>query len=208
MKRIVIGIACLLLLVPLVVQTASLVHKFYDVEILHNLVVDNAVTAGTITVDNVAITGSLTGAGAVAHRGALAYTSDDQGLDNGVVTLVQFYDELYDTDEIFTKATDNTHLVVPDGVTKVRLSAYINVAPLDSADYGYAELIKNSGESFVGKFAFRLGTPAENSSGFGSAVSAVLSVSGGDTFSLRTTLYHASSSKISASSWFSMEIVQ
>jgi hypothetical protein len=210
MKRIVIGIACLLLLVPLVVQTASLVHKFYDVEILHNLVVDNAVTAGSITVDNIAITGTVSGAGATAHRGALVFLGSSVSIPIGH-SVIAFDNESYDSENMHS-ITDNTDkLTVPTGVTYVRLTGQVRFQSADNTINGHRQvtITKNGAREYIG--AALVSSYDNTGQVYQNVSTAVVNVTAGDYFSMSVftdNVVTVTGEAAGGVTWLFMEIVQ
>lgn len=146
MKRVLIGVLCLLFLLPLGMQAASLVHKFYDVQILHNLIVDNAVTADSVTTGSLTIVG---GAGLANHRGALVFLPSAQPIHTTTFPLY-YTAESYDTDNTHSITTDNAYIYIPDNVTKVRVYGVVRFAPVDNNALCQVEVLKNGLTTYAG----------------------------------------------------------
>jgi len=65
---------------------------------------------------------------ATASRGCLVYHSANQTVPDSTYFHLSFDSEDYDTDAIHDIVTNNQRLVVPDGVTKIRLTAQLSWA--------------------------------------------------------------------------------
>lgn len=68
-----------------------------------------------------------------ARRGALVYPSSSLTIPDVSTLIISFDAEDYDTDNIHSTTLNQTRLTVPQGVTKVRLSAQVVLAPVNQA---------------------------------------------------------------------------
>ena len=146
-----------------------------------------------------------------SYRGALV-TGDsvEQVVATATPAAIQWEVEVYDTDGIFL-STANTKVVVPSGVTQVRLTGNsICFGPVAPAGTRQMWLNKN-GVRVVGGFYQQQGPEVvvgDETALNGS--SAVLTVVGGDYFELIVQHTHGSNINYggTSDSWFAMEIVK
>ncbi len=87
--------------------------------------------------------------GGVAFGGALVDTLANQSIPNGTSTVINFTNEVYDTDAIHDNAVNNTRLTVPAGWSKVRLNGAV-IWATSSVNDRYIWFRKNGG-GFVGQ---------------------------------------------------------
>jgi hypothetical protein len=146
-----------------------------------------------------------------AFRGALVIGSSGiQSVSDTTNVDILFDTEIYDTDAIHSTVSNTDRLVVPTGVTKVRLTALVRWS-FSSGNYGYRQhRINKNGFSYSGYAQ----TNAENQHdaiSLAQVQTPVLSVNGGDYFQLQlyqdtgvtqTILYG------STGTWFAMEIIE
>jgi hypothetical protein len=220
MKKILVGLLCLLFLFPLGMQAASIVHKYYDVEILNNLTVDNTLTAdnvvaGAAVIDNLSITGAVTGAAVSAHRGVLTYLPASYfEISTTSCTAIQFTGENYDTDNMHSVTTDNTNIQVPTGVTKVRLYGKVMIGDSGSIDNNIISLDirKNTSIAYAGLGRVSSKSFYQNNIEM-EVITPVLSVAAGDKFALYVCQNENNSLVVHGNAagsytWFAMDIVQ
>lgn len=165
--------------------------------------------AGSLTATTFVGDGSaLTGIG--AFRGALVYkTGSPVTIANNAI--MTWDSESYDTDSIFTVGTSASRLVVPTGVTKVRLNCSIGFSGLSDAKYFKARITKNGGV-YPG---VTTGGEQNNSGADMSfdiaAATPVLTVTSGDYFEV--VIFHLDSPDPTlqvnlTQTWFAMEIIE
>ena len=143
------------------------------------------------------------------HRGCLAVMSPAQSIPNTTFTTLEFAGaDIEDTDSIHDPATNNTRLVVPSGVTRVRLTAHVAWGAL-TGGYRWLDLQKNGGG-----IAPSCDTLIEASS-IGTTKqllhSPIYTVTGGDYFEVRG--YHNQGTSVllgvsDSETWFEMEIIE
>jgi len=80
-------------------------------------------TLTTPTITSPSVNGALTGS--AIGRGALVAKTANQTLTTATWTAIAFDSEAYDTETIHDNAVNNSRLVVPGGVTRIRLHATI-----------------------------------------------------------------------------------
>lgn len=177
----------------------------------------DGVTATTAEINH--LTGSTTGTAittgdnpwlasnlAAGTRGALVKRTAVQSITTGAVNVVNFDAESYDTDSIHDTVTNNDRLVVPTGITKIRLFANVKYA-INSTGIRGLYVYKNGVPSFDGSsLVFRNSVVT-----FGTQIpmaTTVLSVSGGDYFHLGAWQNSGGNLDIDATTWFAMELIQ
>lgn len=112
---------------------------------------------------------------ALVRRGAA------QSIPNDTATTLQWTTEVTDVGGWFDGSTDNTVFVVPSGVHKVRLTAFV-VWDDNSTGYRQVRVLKNGSVNYPGRTEAR--AAASGTSQF-TLTSAVLPVEAGDEFSLQ-----------------------
>lgn len=187
--------------------------KMLDNTIQSGKIQDNAIAIGKLggsgTRDN---TTTLRGDGmwgVPAFRGALATkTACDTNADNGVLTAVDFCSESYDTDSIHSNSDNNSRLIVPAGITKVRITGMINYAA-DATGSRWAWIYKGGGLSYSG-YPYIIRASAGATVGTSIILSTpVLTVVAGDYFELMAKQDSGNTLSLgSSSNWFAMEIIQ
>lgn len=92
-------------------------------------------------VDGSALTDVVT-----TFRGVLAYSSVTPFpiVPTGTPTVLDFNNELYDTENLHDTVTNNSRHTVPSGVTKVRLTAIVSW-PSNATGYRKVEFLENAG---------------------------------------------------------------
>jgi hypothetical protein len=182
--------------------------KILDNSIASGKILDNTILVGKIggtgTKDN---TTFLRGDGTWAQpvgRGSLAYAST-QNIDNAAWSVVTFVNESYDTDSIHSITTDNTKLIVPSGITKVRLTAQVAFSNDNTSGIRGAYIYKN-GASFIG-YPVRYITYVAYNTPIG-LITPIVSVSAGDYFTVSCYQNSGSTLTLDSATWFSMEIIQ
>lgn len=161
--------------------------KFADNAISGSAILDNSISRSKIV-----------------FRGALVYrTNCDQNIDNGVSTALTWCAESYDTDSIHSNIDNTSRLIVPAGITKVRVSGAIGFA-FDTNGTRTVSIYKNGG-SFVG-------FPTVTVSPYAviPVATPIITVSPGDYFEIYVSQTSGSTlgTGSSAAYWFAMEIVQ
>lgn len=125
-----------------------------------------------------------------AFRGALVYNTP------GTTGLAGFNSEVYDTDNIHSTTGETGWLVVPAGVSKIRITAQ---GRLESGASWRMYVLKN-GSFFTG------GASAWASTFYHNLVTPVLSVTAGDFFELGASSMTADTT--GQECWFAMEIIE
>jgi hypothetical protein len=139
-------------------------------------------------------------------RGALVDLSGNHAASNNIQTSINWTQEIRDTDGIHQNVTNNTFLIVPDGVSLVRISCSIMWAT-NATGFRFAKLQKNLGD-FPG-MAQDIVDAAFDNSGRIHLVSAIIPVTAGDTFSV--AIHQDSGGVLNVldhdNTWFQMEIL-
>lgn len=146
-----------------------------------------------------------------AFRGALVIGSSGiQSVSDTTNVDILFDTEIYDTDAIHSTVSNTDRLVVPTGVTKVRLIALTKWS-FNPGNYGYRQhRINKNGSSYPG-YAQTNVEAQHDAISLAQVQTPVLSVNGGDYFQLQlyqdtgvtqTILYG------STGTWFAMEIIE
>ena len=184
--------------------------KIMDNSIASSKILDNTIAVGKIggtgTKDN---TTFLRGDGVwtTVFRGALAYLVGAQSLANAADNVVGFDGEIYDTDTIHDNTTNNSRLVVPTGITRVKITSQV-VFDNNSTGIRTVEIHKN-GILFTGApvtYAF------SNNATYYTYInlsSSVLQVSAGDYFTVSVAQTSgAPLNVLGSNTWFAMEIIK
>lgn len=96
----------------------------------------------------IAIAMAVAGVVGGGYRGAVVYPTLEQDIPNNTNTRLSFDANTIDTDNIHNNVVNNKRLVVPAGVTKVRLFAQVGVDVTMSGSSQLSwelEILKNSG---------------------------------------------------------------
>lgn len=139
--------------------------------------------------------------------GAVVTHSIDQAIVNGAFTALSFDSEDQDTDTIHDTVTNNSRLIVPTGVTKIRLHGQVS---FDTHATGYRQIAAYKNGSIQYR-TLRTSTPTSIPLEIGTS-SPVLTVTAGDYFELRAfqnsggTLNARGDASGSGLTWFEMEI--
>jgi len=146
-------------------------------------------------------------------RGALAYSIANQSINSGVGTIIALGGESYDTDSIHNNVTSNSRVVVPSGVTKVRLTGQIQ---FDTNTTGRrAGWISSNLSTYAGQPIIEI--PAATAAGTVNTTvplsSAIVSVSGGDYFYLTGVQESGGALNVEpgtsgSGTWLAMEIIE
>lgn len=142
------------------------------------------------------------------YRGARAYRTANLNISNGVSTAISWMSDAApdgrDTDGIWNIGSPN-RLVVPTGVTKVRLAANLSWAN-NSTGFRSTWMMKN-GATFHGR---PLDVRVGNSTTSLNIATAVIDVTSGDYFELWVYQNSGSTLALSATQdmWFAMDIVE
>lgn len=188
--------------------------KLADNTLASAKILDNTIALGKInssgTKDN---TTFLRGDGVwskATGRGALVVLGSPQSLVNGAgYAAISFTGaDTYDTDSIHSVTTDNTKLVVPTGVTMVRLTAQASFAANDNS--ARLATIFKSGSSFGAGQPIQYQTT--NSGTYTTILSlntSVIEVTAGNYFELMMAQDSGGALNASAAeTWFAMEIIR
>jgi len=167
----------------------------------------------------ITFSGTVSGA-APAFRGCLiSKDSDDSARADGVSAVISFDTAVYDTDSIFDAVTDDTVLVVPAGVTKVRIKAmgYATVNALNEDGFFSGIILKNGTSGYAG-LAYQLLRYGAGSNGAASQrillETPVLEVTAGDEFSYQHLsdntgyTWTMRGNANGAETWIAMEIIE
>lgn len=141
-------------------------------------------------------------------RGALVYKSANQSLSDDTTTVLTWNTETYDTDSIHDNVVSNSYLLVPAGVTRVRLSARVYFA---SNATGRRSLnIYNDTASVVGQATENIPSPGAFSFPI-TLTTAVMTVTPGDSLAISAIQNSGGALNVlggATSSWFAMEIIE
>ncbi len=144
----------------------------------------------------------------VAYRGALVKPNADITTVNATSGYTVVHDaESYDTDAIHDNATNNTRLTVPAGVTRVRLSANVDIALASNDDYMEHQILKGGIGNWDGApdQLVEVGLTLSKSN----ITSAVVTVVAGDYFEQKIVIQSDTSVTIDKDrTWFAMEIIE
>jgi len=167
-------------------------------------VVPTAPTAAVGTNTTQLATTAFVQASTPAFRGAFVYQSASIALAKNVWSLLTFNFEVYDTDAIH--AANSANLVVPAGVTKVKLSAQVSITGTPPGDL-FLVLYKNS--SSVLPVVGSSGRMTSNIAYYINLSTPVLLVTAGDTFSLQIFISSVNNlNTFNNGVWFAMEIIK
>ena len=147
-----------------------------------------------------------------AFRGVLVYNNANQTIITATSTFLTFNLEIYDTDNIHDNSINTSRLIVPTGVAKVRISAFVSWE-LNATGIRATTLYKNGsllGLPFIRSANNALSGTVANIDHF---VSPILNVAAGDYFEL--SVYHTKGAdsyvegnSSGRSSSFAMEIIE
>lgn len=144
------------------------------------------------------------GGGALPFRGALISPSTDQNYASGSAVTIRFATEVYDIGGFYDPTAPN-QFTVPEGVSKIRLSAQLGFTALPSGNNQFS-FTKNGTRNFIGS-----GWAVAPSSGYGNPattfVSPIIEVVPGDVLGIigySTQSY----SMESETTWFAVEVVE
>lgn len=147
-----------------------------------------------------------------SFKGALVYNSINQSITtSGAAQELLFDSESYDTNDIHDTVTNNTRLTVPTGVTKVRIVAKSTFAP-STVGYRNLQIRKNGSATFDGYVSEQFDAVSDGSAFTILNISSpIITVSATDYF--ECTVFQTSGGALnvqgnSASTWFSMEIIE
>lgn len=137
--------------------------------------------------------------------GRISKTANQTSIGAGVVEVT--WDETtIDTDGIADLA--NEALVVPAGVSKVRLRAGVHIINASTAGGFFADIIKNDGVLGDDRSQVRFERDAVAGNAAIQVLSPVLSVAEGDFFTLNVQVTADATTDITTQSWYEMEIVE
>jgi len=149
-----------------------------------------------------------------SFRGALIGKSVSVGntsVPNASWTACNFDVEIYDTDGFYDSGTDNTKLVVPDGVSRVQLVASAIIGNSSSAGQRYVSIRRNGGD-YYGYAIEKFDLSATNVDEIVSITSAVLEVTPGQYFQLMqyqtSGITESAGFKYSANTWMSIAVIE
>lgn len=150
-----------------------------------------------------------------SFRGAMVYSSVNVDLFHIQTESIPWDSELYDTDNIHVSGANNERLIVPSGVSKVRVSGGVRIyhaTSLPNVDYIVFQIRKNNTNAADGEPFSVLG-PTSYSYIRNTMTSAVLEVIPGDYFELILFQKNTDSNILeliagAGSSWFAMEIIE
>jgi len=142
---------------------------------------------------------------AVTSRGCLAYNTSNQSIINGSFVSLNLQGEIYDTDGIHSTSSNTSQLVVPAGVTKVKVFGQGNFGGTNNTGQRHIRIYKN-GSALTPTIEVKEGASGAGSNNI-QVTSPVLIVTPGDYFQMK--LYQTSGGTGTAfldSCWFCMEI--
>jgi len=146
------------------------------------------------------------------HRGALAYLTANQSIPTNSSQPINFAANTYNTDDIHDDAVNNSRLVVPDGVSRIKLTGQV-LFNASSVGARRIDMPKNGffANSYFGEPASVDGAASSGQMSMNIS-SPILQVVGGDYFQL--VAFQSSGGALdvvtnasSSSTWFSMEII-
>ncbi len=79
------------------------------------------------------LSGGNRSSGVFGRNGAKAFNSVAQSISDNTETTVNFGAEAYDTNSFHDNSVNNSRLTIPTGVTKIRLTGYVNWTPNGSS---------------------------------------------------------------------------
>lgn len=149
----------------------------------------------------------------ISFRGCKVYLDAAQAVTTGSTgETINFDQEDYDTDSIHDNATNNDRLVVPSGVTKVRISACLDVDTTTSGTYRIGRIMMNTETTPIAGGETPIHTAADS---YINMTTGVVSVVSSDYFTV--FFAHDKGSDVSilggsdvdnVATWFSMEIIE
>lgn len=144
---------------------------------------------------------------AVPHRGARCVYSADTTINLSSFVDIPFPTEDFDTDNFFDGATPGV-FTIPDGITKVRLIAYLEV--VSGINVGadiFVAFRKNNSRVFIGNAT--LGDDAIFGNLIGSISSGVVDVTAGDTLEVGCSVSGETNVQMrAATSYFELQVVE
>lgn len=145
------------------------------------------------------------GAAGTSYRGAVVYNSSNQSLTPSSSDTLAFNSEISDTDAIHSTSVNNSRLMVPAGVTKIRLLAQVGVNGLTAGSDVTIEFLKNgAGISVQPNFETKVNSTYEVVPILGYAMTVIA----GDYFEIKIFNQSAGGgATISAQTWFEMQIL-
>lgn len=150
----------------------------------------------------------LLNSNSVYFRGARAWANSSTALPNGIQTEVLFDSESYDTDSIHSISSNTGQLIVPSGVSKVRVTGQVSFSLMASGSNCQA-LISNGGVGYANGTDDFISTVVSDTSI--NLDTGILSVNSGNIF--RLYAYQVSGGAETAitgigKTWFAMEIIE
>lgn len=149
-----------------------------------------------------------------AFRGALVSATSNQSISSVAPlffpTIVSFWNNvIYDTDMIYNNANPS-RLVVPAGVTKVRISYSVNWDNNQNGAGSRAISLLKNGDGFPGNGGQGWQVQQSGTTLVQVGTTAIINVAGGDYFSLNASNTSGSSINIIGynAAWFAMEIIE
>lgn len=144
-------------------------------------------------------------------RGCLVYHSSGTSVTSGAAEATILFDsESYDTDAIHSTVSSTGNLVVPSGVSKVRLSGQVSL-PSDNYQVVIASIYKGATANYVGAaIQEELHDGSQTFALTLNLSTAIISVSPGDIFTLRIYQTNVGSTSVTTTNtqtWFAMEII-
>jgi len=145
-----------------------------------------------------------------SYRGALVYMAGNQSVADSTLYDLQWDAEIYDTDTIHDNVTNNNRLVVPTGVSRVKITFGVWFYN-NSTGFRQYTLRKNGFSSSIGLPVHLENNPQAANGNRWYITTTALTVVPGDYFSLN--VYQTSGAPLnifggSAGGWMSMEIIE
>ncbi|MBB6214950.1 hypothetical protein HNQ80_001035 [Anaerosolibacter carboniphilus] len=141
------------------------------------------------------------------HKGARVKLSSNQSIPNDTLTILSFASEGYDTND-FWNIYSPTKLVIPQGVSKIRVSACV-VWATSTAGYRLLRVLKN-GVSFEGMPYSQFGPSTDVGDVRQNVVSSIVDVVAGDYFEVQVRQRSGGALNVLSDSatWFSLEVTE
>jgi hypothetical protein len=150
----------------------------------------------------------------ISFRGAKANTTVGVSVAHSTTVEIPFASEDFDTDSIHDNSTNNDRLTVPSGVTKIRLSAAID---LDEAATAVTQaliisVIRKNGADVISSDSKSVPTYNAYAHYTTSTTTGVITVTGGDYFTIEVMQENDTGETFTLSgdsdlNWFQMEII-